>query len=67
MAARNIVLAHGAWADGSSWSGVIRILQQSGHRVTAAQFPLTELDANVSRLRQILAAQDGPTLVAAHS
>jgi pimeloyl-ACP methyl ester carboxylesterase len=67
MAARNIVLAHGAWADGSSWSGVIGILQRSGYRVTAAQFPLTTLDANVARLRQILAAQDGPTVVAGHS
>lgn len=67
MAARNVVLVHGAWADGSSWSGVIRVLQQSGYRVTAGQFPLTSLEENVARLRLILAAQDGPTVVAGHS
>ncbi len=63
----NIVLVHGAWADGSSWSGVIRILQKAGYNVTAPQFPLTTLDANVARLRQVLKAQSGPTLIAGHS
>src|SRR5438093_8966939 len=63
----NIVLVHGAWADGSSWSGVIRLLQKGGYNVTAPQFPLTALVDNVARLRQVLAAQTGPTLVAAHS
>jgi pimeloyl-ACP methyl ester carboxylesterase len=63
----NIVLVHGAWADGSSWSGVIRLLQHDGYNVTAPQFPLTSLDANVARLRQVLAVQDGPTIVAGHS
>ncbi len=63
----NIVLVHGAWADGSSWSGVIRLLQKAGYNVTAPQFPLTSLEANVARLRQVLAAQTGPTLVAGHS
>ena len=51
----NIVLVHGAWADGSSWSGVIRLLQKAGYNVAAPQFPLTTLDANVVRLRQVLA------------
>jgi pimeloyl-ACP methyl ester carboxylesterase len=63
----NIVLVHGAWADGSSWSGVIRLLQRAGYNVAAPQFPLTALADNVARLRQVLAAQTGPTLVAGHS
>ena len=63
----NIVLVHGAWADGSSWSGVIRLLQKAGYNLTAPQFPLTALGDNVARLRQVLAAQTGPTLVAGHS
>jgi pimeloyl-ACP methyl ester carboxylesterase len=63
----NIVLVHGAWADGSSWSGVIRLLQKTGYDVTAPQFPLTSLEANVARLREVLAALTGPTVVAGHS
>jgi pimeloyl-ACP methyl ester carboxylesterase len=58
---------HGAWADGSSWRGVIRRLQQAGHDVSAPQFPLNTLADNVARLRQVLALQDGPTVVAGHS
>ena len=63
----NIVLVHGAWADGSSWRGVIGPLQRAGHNVSAPQFPLTTLAADVARLRQVLAVQDGPTVVAGHS
>jgi pimeloyl-ACP methyl ester carboxylesterase len=63
----NIVLVHGAWADGSSWSAVIEHLQADGFTVTAPQFPLTSLADNVARLRQVLARQDGPTIVAGHS
>ncbi len=63
----NIVLVHGAWADGSCWSGVIERLQAEGFRVTAPQFPLTSLADDVSRLRQVLDLQDGPTIVAGHS
>ena len=63
----NIVLVHGAWADGSSWDGVIRRLQADGYHVTAPQFPLTDLAADVARLREVLAAQDGPAIVAGHS
>jgi pimeloyl-ACP methyl ester carboxylesterase len=63
----NIVLVHGAFADGSSWRGVIGRLQQAGHNVTAPQFPLSALADDVARLRQVLALQDGPTLLAAHS
>jgi pimeloyl-ACP methyl ester carboxylesterase len=63
----NIVLVHGAWADGSSWSSVIERLQADGYRVTAPQFPMTALADDVARLRQVLDVQDGPTVVAGHS
>jgi pimeloyl-ACP methyl ester carboxylesterase len=63
----NVVLVHGAWADGSSWSGVIERLQADGYHVTAPQFPLTSLADDVARLRQVLDLQDGPTIVAGHS
>src|SRR2546428_3773828 len=63
----NVVLVHGAWADGSSWSDVIRSLQASGFPVTAPQFPETSLAADVARLRQVLRRQTGPTVVVGHS
>jgi pimeloyl-ACP methyl ester carboxylesterase len=63
----NVVLVHGAWADGSSWSAVIERLQADGFHVTAPQFPMTTLADNVARLRQVLAVQDGPAIVAGHS
>jgi pimeloyl-ACP methyl ester carboxylesterase len=63
----NIILVHGAWADGSSWSAVIEDLQAKGYKVTAPQFPLTSLADDVARLRQVLALQDGPTILVGHS
>ena len=63
----NIVLVHGAWADGSCWSGVVERLQEAGFLVRAPQFPLTSLADDVARLRQVLAFQDGPTIVVGHS
>ena len=63
----NIVLVHGAWADGACWSGVIERLQGQGFEVRAPQFPLTSLADDVARLRQVLEFQDGPTIVAGHS
>jgi pimeloyl-ACP methyl ester carboxylesterase len=63
----NVVLVHGAWADGSCWSGVIERLQAQGFQVRAPQFPLSSLAADVARLRQVLEFQDGPTVVAGHS
>ena len=63
----NVVLVHGAWADGSCWSAVIERLQANGYNVTAPQFPESSLAADVDRLRQVLARQDGPTIVAGHS
>jgi pimeloyl-ACP methyl ester carboxylesterase len=67
MSAKNIILVHGAWADGSSWSGVIERLQGSGFNVTAPQFPLTSLADDVARLREVLALQNGPTILVGHS
>jgi pimeloyl-ACP methyl ester carboxylesterase len=63
----NIVLVHGAWADGSCWSAVIASLQAAGYNVTAPQFPETSLADDVARLRQVLKRQSGPTVVAGHS
>src|SRR6476619_1522105 len=59
----NIVLVHGAWADGSCWSAVIQSLQADGYTVTAPQFPETSLAADVARLRQVLRRQTGTTVV----
>jgi pimeloyl-ACP methyl ester carboxylesterase len=63
----NIVLVHGAWADGSSWSAVVERLQADGYTVTAPQFPLNSLADNVARLREVLRRQHGPTLLVGHS
>ena len=65
--ARNVVLVHGAWADGSSWANVIPILQAAGLKVTAVQNPLTSLADSVAATRRALALQDGPTVLVAHS
>src|ERR1700685_4167747 len=65
--ARNVVLVHGLFADGSSWSEVIPRLQAAGLNVTSVQNPLTTLpDAAAAALR-VLARQDGPTVLAGHS
>jgi pimeloyl-ACP methyl ester carboxylesterase len=63
----NIVLVHGAWADGSCWSGVIERLQADGFQVRAPQFPLTSLADDIARLRQVLDFQEGPTIIVGHS
>jgi pimeloyl-ACP methyl ester carboxylesterase len=65
--AHNVVLVHGAWADGSSWSEVIARLQAAGLHVTAVQNPLTTLSDSVAETRRVVAQQDGPTLLVAHS
>ena len=64
---QNIVLVHGAWADGSCWSSVIERLQAQGFQVRAPQFPLSSLADDVGRLREVLEFQDGPTIVVGHS
>ncbi|HVA08390.1 MAG TPA: alpha/beta hydrolase [Acidimicrobiales bacterium] len=63
----NIVLVHGAWADGSCWSAAIEGLQAKGYNVTAPQFPESSLADDVARLRQVLNRQGGPTVVVGHS
>ena len=65
--ASNVVLVHGAWADGSSWAEVIPYLQAAGLKVTAVQNPLTSLEESVAATRRALALQDGPTVLAGHS
>ncbi len=66
-AARNVVLVHGLFADGSCWSDVITRLQAAGLNVTSVQNPLTTLDEAVAATRKVLARQDGPTVMVAHS
>lgn len=63
----NIVLVHGAFADGSSWSRVIPFLQAAGHRVIAVQLPLDTLSGDIAVTRKALQSVDGPTVLAAHS
>jgi pimeloyl-ACP methyl ester carboxylesterase len=63
----NVVLVHGAWADGSCWSGVVRRLQADGYAVRAPQFPLTSLADDVAKLRHVLSTLSGPTVLAGHS
>jgi len=65
--ARNVVLVHGAWADGSSWAEVIARLEEAGLHVTAVQNPLTSLADSAAATRRALALQDGPTVLVAHS
>ena len=65
--ARNVVLVHGAWADGSSWGEVIPRLQAAGLHVTAVQNPLSSLADSVAATRRALATQEGPTVLVAHS
>jgi pimeloyl-ACP methyl ester carboxylesterase len=63
----NIVLVHGAWADGSSWVDIIGPLQAEGYAVRAVQLPLTSFEADITTLMNVLSLQDGPTLVVGHS
>ncbi|MFZ2075098.1 MAG: alpha/beta hydrolase [Xanthobacteraceae bacterium] len=65
--ARNVVLVHGLFADGSCWSDVIARLQPKGMQVTAVQNPLTTLDNAVAETQRVLDRQDGPTVLAGHS
>lgn len=64
---RNIVLVHGAFADGTSWGKVIRILEARGFHVTAVQNPLTSLKDDVEATRRAIALQEGPVILAGHS
>jgi len=66
-AIRNVVLVHGAFADGSGWRGVYNELTKRGYRVTIVQNPLTSLADDVAATRRALERQDGPTILVAHS
>ncbi len=63
----NVLLVHGAWADGSCWAKVIPLLQAKGLRVTAAQIPLTSLEDDVAVTRRLLDTISGPTILVGHS
>src|SRR5215471_12039396 len=65
--ARNVVLVHGLFADGSCWSEVIARLQAAGLNATAVQNPLTTLPEAVASVQRVLARQDGPTVLVGHS
>ena len=65
--ARNVVLVHGLFADGSSWSEVIARLQAAGLNTTSVQNPLTTLTDAVASAQRVLARQDGPTVLVGHS
>lgn len=63
----NIVLVHGAWADGSGWQAIYEILRSRGHEVSIVQNPLTSLADDVAAVDRVLARQTGPVLLVGHS
>lgn len=63
----DVLLVHGAWADGSSWGGVIRLLQACGLRVIAVPIPLTSLEDDVAALHGTIERTEGPVVLAAHA
>ena len=64
---RNIVLVHGAWADGSGWKGVYDILVKDGYNVSVVQEPETSFKEDVAATKRVLAQQDGPSILVGHS
>lgn len=64
---KNVILVHGAWADGSSWSKVIPLLDAKGYNVTAVQLPLTSLSDDAATVKRAIALEPGPVLLVAHS
>src|ERR1700742_836596 len=64
---RNIVLVHGAWADGSGWEGVYRILVKDGYNVSIVQEPETSFKEDVAATKRAIAQQDGPCILVGHS
>jgi pimeloyl-ACP methyl ester carboxylesterase len=64
---RNIVLVHGAWAEGSGWKGVYDILGKDGYKVSIVQEPETSFKEDVAATKRVIAQQDGPCVVVAHS
>lgn len=64
---KNIVMVHGAWADGSGWRPVYEILKKAGYNVRMVQNPLTSLAADVAATDRVLDRMDGPTILVGHS
>src|SRR5580658_5804808 len=64
---KNVVLVHGAWADGNSWAKVIPLLEERGLHVVAVQNPLSSLADDVAATKRIIDAQDGPVVLVGHS
>src|SRR5271154_4802449 len=64
---KNIVLVHGAWADGSGWEGVYDILVKDGYNVSNVQEPETTFQDDVAATKRMLSLQDGPCILVAHS
>ena len=62
-----MLLIHGAWADGSSWSKVIPLLEAKGLHVVAVQIPLTSFSDDVAATQRAIALEDGPVLLVGHS
>jgi pimeloyl-ACP methyl ester carboxylesterase len=67
MGVKNVVLVHGAWADGSSWSRIIPLLQAKGLHAVAVQNPLSSIADDVASTNRLINAQDGPVLLVGHS
>src|ERR1700727_1479106 len=67
LSLKNVVLVHGAWADGSSWSKVIPLLQAKGLHAVAVQNPLNSIADDVASTNRFIHAQDGPVLLVGHS
>jgi pimeloyl-ACP methyl ester carboxylesterase len=64
---RNVVLVHGAWADGSSWAKVIPLLEKAGLNAVAVQNPLTSFEDDMAATKRAIALQDGPVILVGHS
>src|ERR1700723_56388 len=64
---KNVVVVHGAWADGSSWSKIIPLLQAKGLHAVAVQNPLSSIAEDVASTNRLINAQDGPVLLVGHS
>src|SRR5882672_7980341 len=64
---RNVVLVHGAWADGSSWAKVIPLLEKAGLKAVAVQNPLTSFEDDLAATKRAIALADGPVILVGHS
>src|SRR4051812_6583691 len=67
MRVKNVVLVHGAFADGSGWKGIYDVLTKKGYKVTIVQNPLSSLEDDVAATNLALDQQDGPTILVGHS